>query len=280
MNSLRQMIQQMFYLLFGDFNGIQVFLYPMTLFWWIDSDSFLLAVTGLLTNQRHMFPLSLFLLLVLFMAFITVKVYSSTSGSQGGSAAEQRAFRGILIDLHKVILIALVAASLIYLLASFLNYYYGIQLPLKKLYPLLFRASSIFLVFYLGLRNIWTQPYRGQGNSSSRACRSVRWNMTHDPLGHLAHALAVLMLAILASFLFNQVVLNLLFPLLEAGGIRPKLMLLRPVGIFALLYDVFVFGVAFLLSNLLFSPLGKLLSRLALLLAPKLIHNVSKDRHA
>ena len=59
--------------LFGSFNGIQVFLYPGLLLYWLRSDRLVEVISDLLGLRIHYFPLGVFLLLGLYVAFILLK---------------------------------------------------------------------------------------------------------------------------------------------------------------------------------------------------------------
>ncbi len=260
MTALHRFIHGLFKLLFGDFNGIQVFLYPMTLFWWIDSDSFISAITGLLTIQRHLFPLCLFFLLLIYLAFLIVK-NSSAIFPEGRpvTGSDRDSFLRMVIEVHKILLITIVSSALIYVVAAFLKYYYGILVPLKLIYPVVFRGFSILLILYYTLKNAWTETLREEGKSMETAFRAVREDWDKRPLAYAGHALALVLMIIIGSFLYNLIILNLLFPLVGVHGPGLKVLLIPPENIGALLYDVFIFGVSLMLSNLLFSPLAKVI---------------------
>lgn len=261
MNRLQKVIHGIFNLLFGDFNGVQVFLYPMTLFWWMDSYDFFYAMTGLFTTHRHLFPLLIFMLLLLYVIFLIIKNSSSIlSDQRKNTETEKRSFYAMVIDLHKILLIALLVIGLIYVLAAFLKYYYRIQMPLKTIYPYVLRGFSIFLILYYTLKNSWTKPYRELGLSMERAYVKVRKNFVQYPELYGTHAIALFLMIMLGSFIYNLMVLNLFYPIVAAIGFSPDLFLTTPVSIAALLYDIFVLGVAFMLSNLFFSPIVLLIS--------------------
>ncbi len=258
---MHHLIHGTFRLLFGDFNGVQVFLYPMTLFWCIDSNSFLYSVTGLLTTYRHFFPLSLFLLLFLYIVFLVIKNYSSIIGDEKPvSSAGKRSFNMMVIDLHKILLVALAIIGLVYILAAFFKYYYDIRIPLKMIYPYIFRGFSIFLILYYLLKNIWTKPFREAGLTMERAFIRTRREYREHPEPYAMHAIVVGLMVVLGAFVYNLLILNLIYPLISATGISPNLYLTPPSSIPALLYDIFILGVAFMISNLLFSPMVMLIS--------------------
>lgn len=243
-------------LLFGDFNGVQAFVYPWTLLWWISGKSLLYTITGLLTNQRYLFPLTVFLILMMYMAFILVKNTSAIlSGERTVSQAERKSLAQMAVNAHKLLLIGLAVALLIYLLGSFLKYYYGLLLPLREIYQRMFQGFSIILIVAYTLKNAWTKHYREQGDSMDEAFAKVRGEIVSTPGVYALHGAALCCLILIGCFIYNLLILNLIYTLADGFGIAPDLKMLPPFTILALLYDAFLLGIAFLLSNLLFSPI-------------------------
>ncbi|MBW6513925.1 MAG: hypothetical protein K0B87_04110 [Candidatus Syntrophosphaera sp.] len=261
MRKIQRVINGIFRLLFGEFNGVQVFLYPMTLFWWMDSYDFYYAMTGLLTKQRHLFPLSIFLLLLLYVLFLIIKNSSAILKENGrNTETEKRSLYAMVINLHKILLIAVLAVGLVYVLAAFLKYYYAIHIPLKMFFPYIFRGFSVFLIIFYTLINTWTKPFRLGGLSMNRSIVRVRRQYRQHPELYGMHALVLVMMIVIGSFIYNLMVLNLFYPVVGAIGFSPDLFMTVPSSIPALLYDIFILGVAFMLSNLLFSPIVMIIS--------------------
>ncbi len=263
MNLHRAQIR-IFSLLFGDFNGVQVFLYPMTLFYWIDTDSFLLASSGLFTSQKYYFPLVVFILVFIYTAFLVIKNYSALhSDEHTHPQAERTSFYLTVIDLHKALLLIMVTAALIYLVSAFLRHYYGIEVPLQTLYLALGRIVCVLLILVYALRNSWTRPYREQGMELRRAGVMVQRDYHAHQGRYLLHGSVYALLAILVSALYNLLVLNVFYSLFSLIGISPNLYFAATSGFPALFYDIFVLCVSLMLSNLLFAPLVKLAVHLA-----------------
>jgi hypothetical protein len=256
--NLHKILIRLLKLLFGDFNGVQVFLYPMTLFYWIDTDSFLWASTGLFTSQKYFFPLVVFLLAFIYVAFLVVKNHSALySDLRPHPAAEKRSFNLTVIGLHKLLLIILFAAGMIYLVAAFLNHFYGIALPLKVIYLVLARLVCVLLILGYAIRNSWTRPFRERGLDLTRALALVRREYHERQGRYLLHAVAYVLLAVIFSAFYNLIVLNVFYLLFSIVGVSPNLYLAVTNGFPALFYDILVICVAVMLSNLLFSPLVK-----------------------
>lgn len=254
--TLHKILIRIFSLLFGDFNGVQIFLYPMTLFYWIDTDSFLLASTGLFTSQKYYFPVLVFLLAFLYVAFLVIKNYSALySDQRPHPQAESSSFYQTVIGLHKLLLVLMFAAGLIYLVAAFLKHYYGISLPLQAIYLSLARLVSVLLILGYALRNSWTRPYRERGLDLARAEVLLRRDYRLRQGRYLLHALAYVLMAVIVSAFYNLIVLNVFYLIFSVAGVSPNLYLAGVFSLPALFYDIFVLGVALMLSNLLFSPL-------------------------
>lgn len=276
---IHRAIQGLFKLLFGDFSGVQVFLYPMTLFCWIDGLSFSFVVTGLLTIQRHFFPLFIFLLLFLYIAFLIIKNHSITlSDGQPHSTEEKRLFGRMVINVHLVLFVTLICFGILYVLATFLSYYYHLRIPLKIIYPNVLRLFGILLIFYYGTLNYWMQPYRRRGISVAHAQRLIKRNYDTHALPFALYVLFLGLFMILGCYVYNYLVLNLIFPATLAFGFSPQLLLVPVTTIPALLYDVFIMGAAFMLSNLLFAPLSLLISHYASIFHPHNLRNYAQKK--
>jgi hypothetical protein len=264
MSYLHKLLLRIFSLLFGEFNGMQIFLYPMTLVFWIDTDSFLYATTGLLTTQKHYFPLTVFLLFFLFTLFLVVKYASIVFGDKHPhTQGEVSNFRQTVMTLHKMLLIAVVCAALIWVVSAFLKYYFGISVPLKSVYPFLIKTLSILIILWYALVQMWTKPFRDMGQEPGEAWLSFRGEYKSHPGIYSVHTISYALLAVIGCFIFNLLIVNVLYGVFGMLGISLNLYLAAPSSIGAILYNVFIFAVAMLLSNLLFSPIVKAISRIA-----------------
>jgi len=259
----------LFRLLFGGYNGVQAFLYPLTLFAWIDGLSFSFVITGLLTVHKHFFPLSLFLLLFLYIAFLILKNHNfGFHIARHEPSQEKLIFRKVVIDIHKVLFIVLICGIVLYVLAAFLRNYYSISMPLKVIYQYTLREFGVMMVLYYGTLNHWITPYLKRGMSFDHALRQVRRDVRVHFAPFLFYVLFLFAAVLLGTWLFDFLVLNLFFPFLYATPLSPQLLLLPLNNFGALFYDVFMIGVAFLLSNLFFSPFSLIISHYAELLHP------------
>ena len=264
MKLVHNVIRIIFKLLFGDFNGVQVFLYPLTMFVWIDDLSFSFIMTGLLTVHKHFFPLFIFLLLLLYVFFLVLKSHSVYQYNYPDSSPQEKSFcRKAVIDIHLGLLLVVISSGVLYMLAAFFSYYYHIKIPLKIIYPQSFRVLSALMVILLACLHYLMLPHRKAGASITRSYRNVIVGIRRQPWSYMLYSLAICLAAVLASFIFDYLVGQWIFPILLALNLSPELIMLPVTGFLALLYDVAIMGAAFMLSNLLFSPLAFLIGNIA-----------------
>lgn len=112
----------------GSFNGIQVFIFPVLLLNWLEALELVHVVTELLTFKIHYLPLTIFMFLAVYVLFIIAKYYVSAPHTK----AE---FKHFIIEFHKYLLICLLCFAILFLLAIFLKYFYGILISEKPSLP-------------------------------------------------------------------------------------------------------------------------------------------------
>ncbi len=264
MTTLRKILIRIFRLLFGDFNGVQIFLYPMSLFYWMETESFLVATSGLMTSQRFYIPLVVFLLVLILMGVLAMKNYCALFGAQHPHPeAEKASFIQTVIGMHKLLLLILGGFALIFLVTSLLNHFYGLSLPLQTINLTLARLLSAILILGYSLMNSWTQPFREQGMDLRKALAEFRRDYGQKQTHYLLHGALYVMLAVFFSAIHYLVFVRGVYLVLAVLGVDPNLYLAVPKGLITLLYDIFVLFVAMLISNLLFAPLVQLAVYLA-----------------
>ena len=108
------------------------------------------------------------------MAFLVMKNHCTLySDVWPHPPAEKRSFNLTVIGLHKLLLIILFAVGMIYLVSAFLNYFYGIALPLRVIYLMLARIVCVLMILGYAIRNSWTRPHREKGLDITRASALV-----------------------------------------------------------------------------------------------------------
>lgn len=255
-------------LLFGSFNGMQAILYPMSLIFWMDIESFQNAGIVLFTSHKYIFPLLIFLMMFLFMVFMILKNFGELSDPcEKNSKARNNSIAHTIISLHKTLLVVMFAVGLIYLIFAFLKHYYGISLPLSTIYLGLAKYVMVALILIYALRNAWTQPYRENGLDVRRALVKVRSDFQSKPRPFLLHAFSFIIMALLASAIHSRIIMSVIDFFI--GKTSFSLHLANAMGTLPLVYDVFLLFVALILSNLVFSPLVLLVNSLSSKLIPQ-----------
>lgn len=245
-----------FHYLFGSYNGIQVFLFPSLLVTWLETEYFVETIAGLFGMGLHFFPLFIFLLAGFFVLFIVLKnwfIYHSASSSTLSESAS------VIIGYHKLLLIALICYALLYVLAMFLKYFYGIKLPTTDIAALSARVLGIVSILYYYLINLWTLPWHKRGYSQKGARRRMLAFARLHPYSFWRFNLVQLFMVYLTSRVyinFTDYIYRPLFSYLgHKTGFYLSLKTLPLSSSFSLLINVIIIVAAFVISNFLFIPL-------------------------
>jgi hypothetical protein len=259
--------------MFSDYNGIQVFLYPGTIFYWISSTSILWALSTLLSVRLHFLPISFMGILVIYISFIMMKIYTILyQGPHRDNPHLLSEYWDAIIRLHTRLFVVLLAAMIFFVFTEFMAYFYGIKIPLKQGIMLFFRLFTILLIIAYYIPAMWLKPYRKRRYGKRRSellCYS--W-ITKNPLQAVKYSgmLFLVMLAavriyvIVIAYIYNP----LLFALNDFLGINLHVELMPISNIWTVFYNLFMLAVAFMLSNLCFFPIIKLAQLLADALHP------------
>lgn len=272
-NGFRKFLFQAARYFFGEFNGVQVFLYPGLLLYWLDSESLVYVIGGLFSVHVHYFPISIFFILSLYIAFILLKKYTMHfKDSLRHTQVERNNFKAFVVDLHEKLLIVLVILMLAYVFAAFMKYFYGIQVPMKQIFAMATRVICVFLIIYYYLTHLWLEPIRKMGHSPENSRLRAMHYIKHNPFSFLRYSIVVTLMIVLSSRLYYGIVAYFLHPLFTSvtgGGDNVFTFIMIPFdGGYALVYNVFVIGAAFMISNLFFAPLVFVVHYLAKLIHP------------
>lgn len=249
---MRIKLINMIKILFGEFNGVQVFLAPISLFYWIQSDTILAAGTSLLSFRIHYFPLLAFLIILCYTAFMVLKL----SLLHHGSRSE---FWDSVIDLHVSVLALVLIALILYALSGFIAYFYGIRGTLKTTMYMLFKLFTASIILYHYFFHAWLLPYykRGYGRKRSRLCL-LAW-LKKNRFSFVRHSGLLLVFAFAAVRIYQLAIHFIISPALEGfesfTGLDLRLKLYPFMHIDDIFANVGVILLAFVLSNLLFFPL-------------------------
>jgi len=246
--------------MFTDYNGIQIFLYPGTLFYWISSSSILLALSTLLSVRVHFLPITFWGVLFIYLAFMIMKIYTMIfSVAPDHQVHLLDEFWDSIINLHARLFVVLLIVMVFFVLSEFLSYFYGIKLPVKHAVMLFFRLFTILLIIAYYIPHMWLKPYRERGYSKRRSemlCYS--WLIKH-PLIAIKYSGLLFLILIAAVRLYllmiNYVYSPLLLGILDLTGINVRLELIRIDQLWSVFYNLFILAAAFILSNVCFYPL-------------------------
>lgn len=283
MRQISRFLRFMLSAMAAEFNGIQVFLNPTTLFYWLSSTSILWAFTSLMSFRIHLLPLTFFGILLIYVGFMVLKIYTALfPGPHKEYPRFISEFYDSVIHLHLVLFVTIIVLMAFYVLTKFLQYFYAIELPFRQGVMFLFRAYTILLIMYYYLRGQWLRPLRLRGYSKKRSeliCYGWIWAHPWQALKFSALNI-ILILAMVRAYVF--VILYILSPLLVftsmSLGIKLNIELLPVRGIGSIGYNVFMLSAAFMLSNLFFYPFVLLVQRLTNPLHPMKIKQVQSAK--
>ena len=248
---------------FGEWNGIQAFLYPTTLLYLVNSFSFLYWMSSIFTKDQHYLPLTLFMFVLLFVSFMIIKFYSFR-GETVDSKDNRNDMTRFLIEFHRGLLLIIIVSAFLYLLYEFMSYFYGIQLPIKKIYAHFLQYISITLIVFYYIQSVWTRPYRKQGMSYPRAIRHVMVFARHNITSTLMFTAMLILMIVSSAKLFHLLIVTVISPVIDLIGglmgfpIRPELMPVFGIGV--LFYNIFLIVSIFIVSNLIYAPIVALFS--------------------
>ena len=244
----------------SEFNGVQVFMYPITIFYWLSSTSILWAFTGLMSFRIHLLPLSFFGILLIYVLFMILKIYTGLfPGPHKYYPRFMEEFYDSVIKLHVVLFITIIILMVFYVFTKFLAYFYAIDMPFKQGVMYLFRAYTIILILFFYVRAQWLRPLRMRRYSKKRSeLLCMAWIYQH-PWAAIKYTVTLLIAVYAAVKIYAFLILYLLSPLLSylsaVLGLKLNIELIPVRGIYTVGYNVFMLSAAFMLSNLFFYPL-------------------------
>lgn len=246
-------------LVFGSFNGVQVFLYPGLLLIWIESFSLVEVVSSLLTNQVHYIPICMFLILFIYMMFILLKNHSYLMNPIATRQHDAHLFREFAIDIHVKLMIVIISFMLMFVLVSFLKYFYGILLPIKRIFSMAVQILGTSLIMYYYVLHTWLQPLRSKGYSFNGSKLRVQVYARKHPVLFVRFTVFLIAVMVLASRIYTIVLPNFILPTLgifsDIVDVHPHLSFYPLTSNLAVVYNVFILAAAFVVSNLFFIPL-------------------------
>ncbi len=258
-------IRNMGSILFDGFNGVQIFLAPLTLLYMLQSDSMLSAITSLFSFRIHYFPLLIFLITLFFVLFMLVKIRLLYPGNLSE-------YFDKIVDLNVSVLAVVLIALIFYAISAFLSYFYGIKGALKPGLALLFKLYTSSLVLYHYSLFVWTKPLFKRGYKSARASKALlAWGRSNKLL-FARYSLLIIVIVIASVRIYHFAMSYLFFPFLEGINQQWGVEFRLPMVPFNKISDVFVNAlivtIAFLVSNLTFYPIAFVINRILIKLNP------------
>jgi hypothetical protein len=264
----------------SEYNGIQVFLYPGTIFYWLSGSDLLESFSSLMTMRIHYLPLVFFTVLFAYVAFMVLKLYCTFfEGPHRLFPKRLSDFWDHVINLHLYLFVTLIVLMAFYVLSKFLSYYYGINLPLRQGVWFFFRAFTVFLILFYFLRSMWISPFQKRDFSLRRSERHcLAWMLRH-PWIALRYNVLMLVLVLAAIRLYLILIVVIISPALSflstLSGQQLFIELIPVISMGSIFFNVFMLFAAFMLSNLFFYPIIKLGQRLLLTMHPISINQVN-----
>lgn len=246
--------------LFSEFNGIQVFIYPSTILYWVSSSSILLVLTSLLSTKIHFLPVAFYGVLLIYVGFVMMKIYTILFDEPHKRRPQYVSeFWESVIRLHGRLFVAVMIVMVFFVFSEFLSYFYGIKLPVKKAIMMAFRLFTIGLVIVYYIPSIWMKPYRLRLYSQKKSQLLCLGWMRKNPLQAVKYTLILVALLFTAARLYAIVVSYVLVPILMGLGniFRFNIVLefIAINGMWSMVYDLYILAAAFMLSNLCFYPI-------------------------
>lgn len=273
MNKVSTLLRGLLKAMFSDYNGIQIFLYPGTIFYWISSSSIILALSTLLSVRVHYLPLTFWGVLLIYVAFMMMKIYTMVfDGPHQMNRHLLSQYWDAVIRLHLRLFVTIIVVMIFFVFAEFMSYFYGIKIPLKQGIMLFFRLFTILLIIAYYIPSMWLKPYRQRNYSKHRSeLLCFAW-LKKNPLSGLKYS-AMLFLIMLAAVRVYVLAVSFIYkPLLLAVydllGVNLQVELIPISHLGSVFYNLFMLAAAFMLSNLCFFPILLLAQYLANALHP------------
>lgn len=251
----------------SQYNGIQVFLFPGTIFYWLSSTSLVWSFSSLINSRLHYLPLVFFLVLFAYVCFMVLKIYAALFDNQHArNSHRMEEFYDYVIGLHLTLFITVIVLMVFYVLTRFLAYFYGIQLPLNKGVWFTFRVFTVLLILLSYLRSMWLSPLKNKHYGirlRERYC--LAW-ILRNPFAALKFTFVMIVLLVSAVRLYQLIIVMVYSPALaylaSISGLKLNIELHPVTELSSVFYNVFMLFAAFMLSNIFFYPiimLGQLL---------------------
>ncbi|MDD2332059.1 MAG: hypothetical protein PHI68_05350 [Candidatus Cloacimonetes bacterium] len=278
MHKVARVIEKLPGLFVGEWNGLQIFLVPSLLHYWLDLIGLQVWIRALFSYQVHNLPITIFFLLLFYVVFILMKEFAYLDKFRDKRTQEKQTsdFLSFTFGFHQLILALGVALMIIYLLGTFFKYFYNIQFPVKKVFLIMMHGTLIIIAFYQYIINTWLSRYMEEGFHKKLAQRKLREFVATNVKAAISYTVLLFCVVNISIFLYRWLMHLVLAPLFYSQNLfQFKLVLMKtPIDV---VYNTILIFFAFMMSNLLFSPLIKLMNSFVLRFHPIKSENKEPD---
>jgi hypothetical protein len=260
-----KLAHKILYLIFGEWNGIQIFIAPTVLLCLFNQATFINWFTGVLTYQRFYIPLFTYILILFSILFLTLKVvvqwqtYDKSTKSIQKIPIVKNLLIPYILKLHKWILSLLTIMMIVFIIKSGFVFFYRHSFPLFSTYFWILRMGTVLITLYTFALLEVAIPMIRKGKTLDRAQKYFhlllikRWK-------NLLPLYLVQLLWIYVSVLIFKLAIDQIASLytLENTALKGRELVFvfyNVDNIFQFVINVLFLLLAFLLCNLLYSPL-------------------------
>lgn len=148
---------------------------------------------------------------------------------------------------------------LMFVLVAFMKYFYGIQLPVKKLFAMSVQILGTSLIMYYYVLHTWLQPWRNKGYSFAGSKLRIRVYARLHPVLFVRFTVFLVAIMVLASRVYTIALPYITIPILsifaEIVDLHPHLSFYPLASNLAAVYNVLILATAFVVSNVFFIPI-------------------------
>jgi len=258
-------IKKIWYLLFGEWNGVQNFVAPAVLIFMFEPQSFFQWLVNVLTYQSYYLPIALYIVSLIYIGFIMLKAYAQWHNTicKKSEKPEGKLGRDLLIPLiirfHQWLFALLTLMMVVYVLRNGYSYFYQKHVSVYKIYFSIVTFAAIYVSIYIYMLLDVAVPLIKRGHSLQKAERCLHLFIIKRPEQALLKYAVQFILIFASIFIFRYVIqqidnfnsLGLLF--MSENPVRIMFKDAQTIG--QLIFNILLLPIGFLLSNLLYSPL-------------------------